>query len=101
MVIKTTKQRQGQLLQKLSGENLNKAEFKILREEQLESFITEFDNLLTNQTITNKCKTLSLTPILIENLIRVSGRVQKSDIPYNNKHQTILCKSHLLSKLII
>ena len=86
---------------KLSVENLNKAEFEIYREAQLESFATEFDNLVTNQPITNKSKILSLTPILSENLIRVGGRVQKSDIPYYRKHQIILCKSHPLSKLII
>ena len=45
---------------KLSVENLNKAEFEIYREAQLESFATEFDNLLTNQPITNKSKILSL-----------------------------------------
>ena len=54
---------------KLSVENLNKAKFEIYREAQLESFATEFDNLLNNQPITNKTKILSLTPILIENLI--------------------------------
>ena len=86
---------------RLSVENLNKAEFEIYREAQLESFATEFDNLLNNQLITNKIKILSLTPILVENLIRVGGRVQKADIPYYRKHQIILCKSHMLSKLII
>ena len=82
-------------------ENLNKAEFEIYREAQLESFATEFDNLLNNQPVTNKIKILSLTPILVENLIRVGGRVQKRVIPYYRKHQIILCKSHPLSKLII
>ena len=86
---------------KLSVENLNKAEFEIYREVQLESFTTEFDNLLNNEPITNKSKILSLTPILVENIIRVDGRVQKSDIPCCRKHQVILCKSHPLSKLII
>ena len=67
---------------KLSIDDLNKAEFEIYREAQLESFATEFDNLLTNQPITNKSKILSLILILVENLIRVGGRVQKSDIPH-------------------
>ena len=67
---------------KLSIDDLNKAEFEIYREAQLESFVTEFDNLLTNQPITNKSKILSLILILVENLIRVGGRVQKSDIPH-------------------
>ena len=62
-------------------EDLNKAEFEIYREAQLESFATEFENLLNNQRITNKSKILSFTPILVENIIRVGGRVQKSDIP--------------------
>ena len=54
---------------RLSVENLNKAELAIYREAQLESFGTEFDNLLNNQPITNKSKILSLAPILVENLI--------------------------------
>ena len=62
-------------------EDLNKAEFEIYREAQLESFATEFENLLNNQRITNKSKILSFTPILVENIIRVGGRVQKLDIP--------------------
>ena len=62
-------------------EDLNKAEFEIYREAQLESFATEFENLLNNQRITNKSKILSFTPIFVENIIRVGGRVQKSDIP--------------------
>ena len=86
---------------KLSVENLNKVEFEMYREVQLESFTTEFDNLLNNEPITNESKILSLTPILVENIIRVDGRVQKSDIPCCHKHQVILCKSHTLSKLII
>ena len=62
-------------------EDLNKAEFEIYREAQLESFATEFENLLNNQRIKNKSKILSFTPILVENIIRVGGRVQKLDIP--------------------
>ena len=50
---------------RLPSENLNKAEYEIYREAQLESFATEFDNLLNNEPITNKSKTLSLTPILV------------------------------------
>ena len=63
---------------KLSVENLNKAELQY-RETQLEFFATEFDNLLTNQPITNKNKILSLVPIPVENFIQVGGRVQKSE----------------------
>ena len=82
MVIKTIKQKKKEnCCKKLSVEDLNKAEFEIYREAQLESFATEFENLLNNQRITNKGKILSFTPILVENIIRVGGRVQKSDIP--------------------
>ena len=70
---------------RLPVENLSKAEYEIYREAQLESFATEFDNLLNNEPITNKSKILSLTPILVKNLIQVGGRVQKSDIPYYPK----------------
>ena len=43
---------------RLSVENLNEAELEIYREAQLESFATEFDNLLNNQpiiTYSNSC----------------------------------------------
>ena len=70
---------------RLPVENLSKAEYEIYREAQLESFATEFNNLLNNEPITNKSKILSLTPILVKNLIQVGGRVQKSDIPYYPK----------------
>ena len=71
---------------KLSVENLNKTEFEIHREAQLEFFAIEFENLLTNQRIINKSKILLLTPIFTGNLIRLGGRLQKLDIPYYHKH---------------
>ena len=77
---------------RLSVENLNEAELEMYREAQLLQL-----NLTTCLTI----KPLPLTPILVETLIRVGGRVQKSDIPYYRKHQNTFCKSHPLSKLII
>ena len=44
-------------------------------------FATEFDNLLNNQLNTNKSKILWFTPILVEDLIRVDGRVQSQTYP--------------------
>ena len=70
---------------RLPLENLNKAEYEMYREVQLESFATESDNLLNNEPITNKSYILSLTLILVENLIRGGGIVQKSNIPYYPK----------------
>ena len=105
MVIKSTKQRQGKLLQKLS--DLNKVEFETYREGQLEFFATQFDNLLNNKPITNKSKIFSPTPIPIQLwypnscLESYSGWWQSAKIRHTILSQTLNYRSHLLPKLII
>lgn len=49
----------------------------------------------------SKCsKILPLTPILVNNLIKVGGRIQHSNIPDQQK-ETILPAAHQLTSLII
>ena len=56
---------------RLPVENLSKAEYEIYREAQLESFATEFDNLLNNEPITNKSKFYHLLQFLLKILFKL------------------------------
>ena len=62
---------------------------------------SELDNLLNIKPIANKSKLSSLTLICVENFIPVCGRVEKPAIYYFCKYHIVLCKSHLLPRLII
>lgn len=64
-------------------------------------FCDEIKMLSTNREI-NHSPMLKLMPFLDNNgIIRVGGRLQNSELPYDVKHPILLTKSNPLSKLII
>lgn len=72
-----------------------------IRAVQRECFSEEYKSLTKNKSISNKSKILSLNPFIHDELIRVGGRLQNSDIPFNCKHQIILPNNHVLTKRIL
>ncbi|KAJ6648127.1 hypothetical protein Bhyg_03352 [Pseudolycoriella hygida] len=69
---------------------------------QNQSFSVEINDCLNGDEITTKSKLLSLRPFLdSEGILRVGGRLRKSDLPYKSKHPIILPKKHHFTKLII
>lgn len=72
-----------------------------IRSVQKDCFSKEYESLIKNKCISNKSKILSLNPFLYDGLIRVGGRLQNSDIPFNCKHQIILPRNHILTQRIL
>lgn len=69
---------------------------------QAESFGGEIESCLNNDELQTKSKLNSLRPFLDEDgILRVGGRLSKSDLPFESKHPIILPKRHHLTKLII
>lgn len=65
-------------------------------------FNEEIHDLTLKRNISSKSKLLPLSPFLDSNgVLRVGGRLKKSNISYDQKHPIILDKNHILSKLLI
>lgn len=69
---------------------------------QSQSFGIEIDDCLNGDELPTKSKLMSLRPFVDpEGILRVGGRLRKSDLPFRMKHPIILPKKHHLTKLII
>ena len=52
-------------------------------------------------SLSKRSKLLPLNPIVVDNLIRVGGRIGQSHLPFEQKHQILLTKEHFLSTLLV
>ena len=52
-------------------------------------------------SLSKHSKLLPLNPIVVDNLIRVGGRIGQSHLPFEQKHQILLTKEHFLSTLLV
>lgn len=69
---------------------------------QNEEFSEEISALSRKKEISSRSKILSLRPFLDENnLLRVGGRLQRSQLDYQQKHPIIIPRNHHLTHLII
>ncbi|KAJ8981408.1 hypothetical protein NQ317_010347 [Molorchus minor] len=69
---------------------------------QGETFTTEIKDLLKTSSVNSKSPLLKLNPYIDEdNVIRVGGRLNKSNFNFNKKHPIVLPKNHLFSMLLI
>ncbi|XP_039311986.1 uncharacterized protein LOC120359240 [Solenopsis invicta] len=84
----------------LQAEEINKAEIRVLKILQADQFSDEIKRL--NGASTNKSKFANLNPFIDEyGLIRVGGRLQKSDLTFAQKHPILLPSRHSLTDRII
>lgn len=85
----------------LTTRELEKAMKQILLMVQKETFALEFEELQRNKLVSKKSCLLQLNPFIGEDgLIRVGGRLQKSDITNDHKHPVVLPSNHFITKLI-
>ena len=70
-----------------------KAELAIIRYLQYKEYGSEIQNLNAGKVIGKSSKIRSLNPIISEDLLRIGGRISRSDFTFNQKHQIILSKS--------
>lgn len=67
---------------------------------QRECFIDEFKVLSAGKSVDRKSRLLSLNPFIENGIIRVGGRLERSDFDYNKKHPAVLLSKHHLTNLI-
>lgn len=85
----------------LTASDLAAAETTIIRDVQRESF-PEIVKELSSGKITHQGTLRNLSPFLDEDgVLRVGGRLQNSNLPYDSKHPILLPQNHHVSKLII
>ena len=77
------------------------AEDQIFLEAQRESCPNEINALTNNKTLPKTSNLLSLRPFLLDNLLRLGGRIGQSFLSFHSKHQIILPKNHPLSALLV
>ncbi|CAH2108864.1 unnamed protein product [Euphydryas editha] len=85
----------------LSLDEIQNSLVKIIRHCQAEMFESEYKTLISGKPLPNKNRLLSLSPFMdTNNIIRVGGRLNNSPYSYEQKHPTLLCSKHHITKLI-
>ncbi|GBN83173.1 hypothetical protein AVEN_256312-1 [Araneus ventricosus] len=85
----------------LTAEELHRSTEFLARVAQLSEFKAEIDALKKGKDIAKTSKLKALDPFLDENaLLRVGGRLNNSDLPFESKHQIILPSKHKFSTLL-
>ncbi|GAB0093955.1 hypothetical protein DMENIID0001_091490 [Sergentomyia squamirostris] len=85
----------------LTHEEYQKAKSHVFRQIQEIHFSDELNDLRKGKNVSPKSKLKDLNPILIDDLIRVGGRIQNSQLQAETKHPIILPKCHVTSLLIM
>ncbi|UYV80978.1 hypothetical protein LAZ67_19002335 [Cordylochernes scorpioides] len=86
----------------LTTAEMNRAIMVIVKLVQCSEFLHEIQSLNDHCQLPNKNRILDLGPFLDdEGLLRVGGRLQRSNLSSNQKHPMILPKKHHITRLII
>lgn len=85
----------------LTTDELERAHKMIIKNIQESEFADEIKSIQITKMIKNTSKLRSLNPFIDnDGLLRVGGRLQNAQLKYNQKHQMILPKDHVFSKLV-
>ena len=86
----------------LDPDEVKAAEQYWIQQTQLERFPREVEDLQKGKTVSKQSRLKKLTPFLDQDgIMRIGGRLQKSNLPYDAQHPVILPRKHRISKLII
>ncbi|XP_043264211.1 uncharacterized protein LOC122404341, partial [Colletes gigas] len=86
----------------LQLEELTNAHNRIIKLLQETIFHQEIHDLRNKGTVDKRSRLATLSPFIdVEGLLRVGGRLRHSNLNYNQKHPTILPKSHHVTTIII
>ncbi|XP_055326312.1 uncharacterized protein LOC129580137 [Sitodiplosis mosellana] len=93
-------------LKRMQGEltvaEIQSSLFQLVRLVQAEAFGKEIKCISNNEPLPKKCKISGLAPFLDEqNIVRVRGRLQRSNLPYRQRHPIILPQNHHFTTLVI
>ena len=85
----------------ITVDEMKVAEQEILRYLQRQDFQEELKALRNKEGVKKSSSLYRLDPIIINGTLRVGGRLLRSTVPQDSKHQLILPKNHHVTKLII
>ena len=85
----------------LTLDELEKALNMIIRDAQIECFSQEYNALLNNKDLAKNSKILGLNPFLQEGILRVGGKIKKSNQVFDKKHPIILPQGHVVTNHIL
>uniref|UniRef100_A0A182WI52 CCHC-type domain-containing protein n=1 Tax=Anopheles minimus TaxID=112268 RepID=A0A182WI52_9DIPT len=86
----------------LSADEVMNAECRLIHVVQTEIFEREWNQLSQNLPVSTKSRLKWFHPFVSsDNLIRIGGRISRSNQPYDVKHQILLTASHPLSVLLV
>nr|CAH7734508.1 unnamed protein product [Callosobruchus chinensis] len=89
-------------LESLSVSELNNSTIALLKLAQRTMFPDEISCIVNNKPISKKSKLVPFDPIVDkQGLLRIGGRLNKSSLPYDSKHQILLQPKHHLTRLIV
>lgn len=90
-----------QLIGPLTVTELQKSLLCIVRIVQLESFHSEMNLIESKEPLPKKCKISGLAPFIESGILRVRGRLQRSNLSYQQNYPIILPRSHHFTTLLI
>ena len=85
----------------ISVTELQESEMKIIQYVQLRSFPHEYRLLKQASSKASSSTLAKLSPILVDEVIRVGGRLERSPLGYDAKHPVILPNKHHVTDLLI
>ncbi|VDI38982.1 Hypothetical predicted protein [Mytilus galloprovincialis] len=100
--VKATQDSIKQQRESASVNAIDEARKLVLREAQIDTFSDEIDCLTTRKPLAKSSSIASLTPFLDkENMLRIGGRIQNSNVPDIEKHPILLSGRHHIALLIV
>ncbi|XP_038106946.1 uncharacterized protein LOC119766462 [Culex quinquefasciatus] len=91
-----------QLSGPLTPKKINDACLQLARAAQHDSFQTEIDCLVKNAPLPGNSKLKTLFPFVdVDGTLRVGGRLQNSNQPYDVRHPVIIPKEHRYTNLLL
>ncbi|XP_043064077.1 uncharacterized protein LOC122320066 [Drosophila ficusphila] len=85
----------------LSLPELDDAMFCIVRMVQMESFAADLRSVRNSKPLPSQSKLLRLSPNLVDDILRVRGRLRFSALPADRRHPIILPSTHHFTDLVI
>ena len=84
----------------LSSEGLKAAEHLLILITQKDTYSRKYNILKESKELATNNSLLLFRPIIKNNLRKIGGRLSKSHLPYESKHQVLLNKDHPLSRIL-
>ncbi len=94
------KEKKQRVVGNLTVSELNQALTHLVKEAQSEYFAKELVAIRSGSDLPRGSSLKALTPIFVEGVLRVGGRLEQARIPYNSKHQVIIPRQHPLADLL-